>query len=144
MGVYATRCRVFPDLDGVFQITLLNVNNDKVTVTSRKFVGNLTMVNETVSKIDSKEVGSSSNPQWNINHGNNISDHEKDQLRTLISKYSEIFASNPKKPTPVRNVTHRIITNDAQPVRLKPYRIPHSWDKEVSDQVQQMLDNGII
>ena len=117
MGVYATRCRVIPDLDGVFQMTLLNVNNDKVTVTSRKFVGNLTMVNETVSKIDSKEDGSSSNPQSNISHGNNISDHEKDQLRTLISKYSENFASNPRKPTPVRNMTHRIITNDAQPVR---------------------------
>ena len=144
MGVYATHCRVIPDLDGVFQITLLNVNNDKVTVTSRKFVGNLMMVNETVSKIDSKEVGISSNPQWNITHGNNISDHEKDHLRTSISKYSEIFASNSKKLTPVRNMTHRIITNDAQPVHLKPYRIPHAWDKEVSDQVQQMLDNGII
>ena len=41
-------------------------------------------------------------------------------------------------------MTHRIITTDAQPVRMKPYRIPHAWDKEVSDQVQQMLDNGII
>ena len=143
-GVYATHCRVIPDLDGVFQITLLNVNNDEVTVTSRKFVCNLTIVNETVSKIDSKEDGSSSNPQSNINHGNNISDHEKEQLKTLISKYSKIFASNPRKPTPVRNMAHRIITNDAQPVRLKPYRIPHAWDNEVSNQVQQMLDNGII
>ena len=62
----------------------------------------------------------------------------------LISKYKDIFASNPRKPTPVRNMTHRIITNDAQPVRMKPYRIAHAWDKEVSDQVQQMLDNGII
>ena len=128
----------------MFQITLLNVNNDKVTVNSRKFVGNLTMVNEIVSKIDSQEAENSSIPQSNVNHGNNICDDEKDQLRALISKYVGIVASNPRKPTPVRNMTHRIITNDAQPVRMKPYRIPHAWDKEVSDQVQQMLDNGII
>ena len=144
MGVYATRCRVIPDLDGVFQITLLNVNNDKVTVHSRKFVGNLTMVNETVSKIDSNENKNQTSPQSNIIHGKDISDNEKAQLRALISKYGDIFASNPRKPTPVRNMTHRIITNDAQPVRMKPYRIPHAWDKEISDQVQQMLDNGII
>ena len=144
MGVYATRCRVIPDLDRVFQISLLNVNNDEVTVNSRKFIGNLTMVNETVSKIDSQEDENLSIPQSSVNHGNNISDDEKDQLRALISKYGGIFASNPRKPTPVRNMTHRIITNDAQPVRMKPYRIPHAWDKEVSDQVQQMLDNGII
>ena len=118
MGVYATRCRVIPDLDGVFQISLLNVNNDEVTVNSRKFIGNLTMVNETVSKIDSQEDENLSIPQSSVNHGNNISDDEKDQLRALISKYGGIFASNPRKPTPVRNMTHRIITNDAQPVRM--------------------------
>ena len=144
MGVYATRCRVIPDLDGVFKISLLNINNDEVTVNSRKFVGNLTMANETVSKIDSQEGENLSIPQSSVNHGNNISDDEKDQLRALISKYGGIFASNPRKPTPVRNMTRRIITNDAQPVRMKPYRIPHAWDKEVSDQVQRMLDNGII
>ena len=102
------------------------------------------MVNEIVSKIDSQEAENSSIPQSNVNHGNNISDDEKDQLKALISKYGGIFASNPRKLTPVRNMTHRIITNDAQPVRMKPYHIPHAWNKEVSDQVQQMLDNGII
>ncbi len=144
MGVYATRCRVIPDVDGVFQISLLNVTNDKVTVHSRKFVGNLTKVNEAVSQIDLIEDENPTSHQFDIVHGNDISDNERDQLKALISKYGEVFASNPKKPTPVRNMTHRIITNDAQPVRKKPYRIPHAWNEEVSTQVQQMLDNGII
>ena len=74
VGVYATRCRVIPDLDGVFHITLMNVNNDKITVNSREFIGNLTMADETVSRIDSKEDKNSSSPQSNINHGKNISD----------------------------------------------------------------------
>ena len=143
--MYATRCRIIPDVDSVFQITLFNVNNEKVTGNSRKFVGYLTMVNEAVLEMDSKTDKKSSDiNQSNINHGSNISNDEEDQLIKLISRYGVIFASNPRKPTPVRNLTHRIITNDAQPVRMKPYRIPHAWEKEVSNQVQQMLDNGII
>ena len=102
------------------------------------------MINESVSKIYSIEEKNLPSNQSNINHGNNISDDEKDQLRALISMYGDVFASNSRKPTQVRNMAHRIITNDAQPVRMKPYRILHAWDKEVSNQVQHMLDNGII
>ena len=39
---------------------------------------------------------------------------------------------------------HRIITDDTQPIRKKPYRIPYAWNHEVNTQVQQMLDNDII
>lgn len=144
MGVYAMGCRVIPDLDGIFQITLLNVNNNTVTVKSRKFVGNLSRVKETVCEIDLHKENNTTRPQFDISLGNNLSNNEQDQIRALISKYSDIFASNPKKPTPVKNMTHKIITSNAQPVRLKPYRIPHAWEDEVSSQVQQMLDNGII
>ena len=143
-GVYATRCRIIPDLDGIFQVALLNVNNDKVTINSRKFIGTISMVKESVAKIEIEKVEKPSSSDLNINHGNAISEKEKDQLKALIFQYEDIFAANPMKPTQVQNMTHRIITDDAQPVRMKPYRDPHAWDKEVSDQVQQMLDNGII
>ena len=125
-GVYATLCRVIPGLEGVFQITLLNVNNDQVTVNSRKFVGNLTKVNETVSRTDFNRCKIPTCSQLNIVHGDDIPHNEEHQLNALISKYSDIFASNPKEPRQVQNMTHRIITNDAQPVRMKPYCVPHA------------------
>ena len=115
-----------------------------MTVKSRKFVGNLSRVKETVCEIDLHKENNTTRPQFDISLGNNLSNNEQDQIRALISKYSDIFASNPKRPTPVKNMTHKIITSNAQPVRLKPYRIPHAWEDEVSSQVQQMLDNGII
>ena len=143
-GVYATCCRIVPDLEGVFQVTLLNVNNDQVALNSRKLIGTVSMVKETVLKLKPEKVEKTSGSKLSINHGNALTEKEQDQLRALISQYEDIFAANPRKPTPVRNMTHRIITDNAQPVCMKPYRIPHAWNKEVGDQVQQMLDNEII
>ena len=104
----------------------------------------MSMVKESVAKIEFEKVEKPSSSDLNINHGNAISEKEKDQLKALIFQYEDIFAANPMKPTQVQNMKHRIITDDAQPVRMKTYRIPHAWDKKVSDQVQQMLDNGLI
>ena len=55
-GVYATCCRIVPDLEGVFQVPLLNVNNDKVKLNSRKFIGTLSMVKDTAPKVKPKKV----------------------------------------------------------------------------------------
>ena len=63
---------------------------------------------------------------------------------SLITRYEGIFASNPKKPSLVKNMKHRIITDNALPVNKKPHRIPHAWDNEVNKQIKEMLDNGII
>ena len=143
-GVYATCCRIAPDLEGVFQVTLLHVNNDKVTLNSRKFIGTVSMIKETVPKIKREKIEKTSGSKLSINHGNALSEKEQEQLRASISQYEDIFAANPRKPTPERNMTHRIITDNAQPVCMKPYRIPHAWNKEVGDQVQEMLYNEII
>ena len=38
-GVYATRARVIPNVEGLFQITFLNVTEKDIEVNARKFVG---------------------------------------------------------------------------------------------------------
>ncbi len=62
----------------------------------------------------------------------------------MIKKFKDVFASNPKKPSLVKNMEHRIVTGDAQPIRQKPRRIPQAWDNEKNKQVKEMLDNEII
>ena len=52
--------------------------------------------------------------------------------------------NNPKKPTILKNMQHRIITCDAPPVRRKPYRIPHAWNNEVNTQIKETLHSDII
>ena len=41
-------------------------------------------------------------------------------------------------------VEHRIITGDAKPIRKPPYRVPFALRKEMNDQIQDMLNKGII
>ena len=48
-GLYAARCRVIPNIKGVFQITLLNVNNTSCRLNSEKKIGSLIAVEEIVA-----------------------------------------------------------------------------------------------
>ena len=79
-----------------------------------------------------------------IVHGEGLPHEEKQRLISLITKFSDVFATNPRKPSLVKTMEHRIITGDAQPVRQRPRRIPQAWNSEVNDQIQEMLENDII
>ena len=138
-GVYATKCRIIPDVEGVFQITLLNVNDSLIDLYARKCVGNL--VGSRIASLQQEPSTSKDqiNPAKNLNHGEHLTTDQQFRLEMLITEYSDIFASNPKKPALVKNAEHRIITGDALPVKHKPHRIPEAWHKEVNTQIQEML-----
>ena len=51
-GVYATRCCIIPDLDGIFNITLLNVNEHPISLGYGKHIGNLIPSDETIPQQD--------------------------------------------------------------------------------------------
>ena len=95
-GVYATRCRVIPNIKGVFQITLLNVNNTSYRLNSEKKIGSLIAVEETVACAETLDSDLSVNLDQNIVYGDNLSVNEKAKISTLISQYSDVFAQNPK------------------------------------------------
>ena len=126
-GVYATKCRIIPDVEGVFQITFLNVNDSPIDLYARKCVGNL--VSSRIASLQQEPSTSKDqiNRAKNLNHGEHLTTDQQCRLETLIKEYSDIFASNPKKPALVKNAEHRIITGDALPVKRKPHRIPEAW-----------------
>ena len=141
-GVYGTRCRVIPDLEGVFKITLLNINEHTISINSRKHVGNFITSDEVILPQDFAAI--TEQFAQDVKCGESLLPDEKEQLFSLLHTYNEIFAVNPKKPSRVTTMQHRTITDNAQPVKQKPRRIPHSWTTEVNDQIQEMLDNDII
>ena len=67
-------------------------------------------------------------------------------IRNLLDEFSHVFAQNPKRPgrTKVKGCEHAIITGDAHPVKNRPRRVPHQWQKDIQVQVGEMLGNGII
>ena len=110
---------------------------------NRKQIGVLLPSNETICTVDSVEGESASNLTTNITHGD-LSAENKRSLLSLMSKYQSIFATDPKKPSLMKNLEHRIVTDNARPVSRKPYQIPYAWNNEVKKQIQQMLENGIL
>jgi hypothetical protein len=70
---------------------------------------------------------------------------ERSVMELVLRKYRHIFqveGSNDFKGTDL--IVHRIITCDAKPIRKAPYRVTFSLKKEMEDQVQDMLNKGVI
>ena len=135
-GIYATRCRVIPNIEGFFNITLLNFTDKFMKLNCGKMIGHLIDTEESVSVIESVSTATTPVTKDTIVVGNNLS--------IDVHKYINIFASDPKKPSLVKNMEHRIITDNAQRVNRKPCRVPYAWHAEVNTQIQEMIDNEII
>ena len=95
-------------------------------------------------------------PTWNDTEGGQarISSHlsakQTKELRELLAKFGEVFQPLPGHTTIAE---HRIMTGEATPTRLPPYKIPHAgalqisphayWD-DVQHELMEMLDHGMI
>ena len=87
---------------------------------AKKRVGSLVEVEETIASIDVPKQDDSINLDNNLVYGENLSQDDKDRISSLISKYVDIFAPNPKIPTLVKNMQHHIVTNE-----LCQLNVPH-------------------
>jgi len=66
------------------------------------------------------------------------------QLRQLLQQYIHLFGTPTTLP-PCRTHNHRIpLKDEATPVKVRPYRYPHSQKQQIELMVQEMLEAGII
>ena len=56
----------------------------------------------------------------------------------------DIFAENPKSPREIGTAEHVITLLDERPIRSRPLRASPEIEAEVSKQIDEMLENGII
>lgn len=73
-----------------------------------------------------------------------LNEEEKANLRTLCSRYSDVFYLEGEPLTFTNKIKHRIRTTDEVPIHTKSYRYPFVHRQEVRDQIAKMLDQGII
>lgn len=71
-------------------------------------------------------------------------EYEIPKLKTLLIKYPQLFATNPKKPTQTTRTTHTIDTGDANPIKLHPYRNARVDDEFIEKEITQLLANKLI
>lgn len=63
---------------------------------------------------------------------------------SLCGRYADVFAFREDKMTVNIFYTQKLRLNDAFPVYVKNYRLPHSQKQEVDRQVQALLQNDLI
>ena len=62
----------------------------------------------------------------------------------MLEEFGDLFASNMNELGRTNLVSHRIYTEDVPPIRSRPYSIPPSEQDFVKEELQRMIDNGLI
>ena len=63
------------------------------------------------------------------------------ELKKLLQHFKGVIAS---KPGRAQRTMHRIVTDGSSPTRQRPYRIPPALKKDVCDELQVMMADGLI
>ena len=79
---------------------------------------------------------------WNVNP--DLIRHQRSRITELLEEFSDVFATNPKKPNGTHCVEHVIETGGAYPVRVRCGRVSPQTERDINIQIEQMLDNGVI
>ena len=76
---------------------------------------------------------------------NYLNKEEKVSIENLTAKYSDIFYLPNDKLTVTKLYKQCIhLKQNANPVFVKPYRLPHSQKQEIEKQINKMLSDGVI
>lgn len=75
---------------------------------------------------------------------NHLNNEEKRELVKVLKQFRDVFFNEEQKLTFTHEVKHHIETSDDKPIHQRTYKYPYHLRKEVSDQIQKMLDSGII
>ena len=70
-----------------------------------------------------------------------LTESQRQQVKELLREFSDIFSG---KPNLTSVATHKIDTGDSPPIRSSPYRIPQKLEEEVNNEIERMLEMGII
>lgn len=74
----------------------------------------------------------------------NISNSDQPKLVKLLTKYQDVFSKGDHDLGRTDKITHSIHTTCAAPIRQRPRRPPMGQREEIEEQVQDMLDRGVI
>ncbi|UYV64286.1 hypothetical protein LAZ67_3000151 [Cordylochernes scorpioides] len=77
--------------------------------------------------------------QFQINK--KISFKEQERLKQILAKYTDLFSSRLGRTNLAK---HQIHTEDAKPIKHKPYRVSAKERTIIKDQIDKMLEEGII
>lgn len=73
-----------------------------------------------------------------------LNEEEKSKLVKIIKEYYDIFSKENLTLTHTSTIKHEIKTTDETPVFTRSYRYPECYREEIKNQVNKLLNDGII
>jgi len=74
-----------------------------------------------------------------------LSHTERSVMELVLVNYRHVFHEEWSDDIQRSNFAkHKIVTGDAKPIRKSPYRVSFALRKEMEDQVQNLLNKGVI
>lgn len=74
----------------------------------------------------------------------NLDTQQRMQVEKLLQKYHDLFNTNFKSTKPICSVKHTINTGNNKSIHQMPYRAGRKEKEAIKQQVQDMLEKGII
>ena len=73
--------------------------------------------------------------------GEQLTDAQRSEISSILATFQDVLQPRPGRTTLAE---HHIRTKEDNPVKLPPYRLPHAYQEQVYQELQEMLDTGII
>ena len=73
--------------------------------------------------------------------GKYLTTKEQNNLNDLLEEFEDVLSIKPGKTDLIE---HHIVTSTTKPIKLPPYRVPQAYQIMVRQEIQEMLNQGII
>lgn len=79
---------------------------------------------------------------WRDVHVNeNLLTEQRSEATRTLETFSDVLSGTPSRTTAA---IHNIDTGDAEPIRSTPYKVPQKLEVQVSEEINKMLDMGVV
>ena len=84
LWLFISRARIIPNLDGIFQITILNTTETDIAINAHKIIGLIHPMDKSIARVDRSECESTPNELNthlnNIHLGENLAGQQKETM----------------------------------------------------------------
>lgn len=133
-------------------VCLVNASDRYYTIKKNSVIAQAEIVNEIESNIRASQIIQGDNSEelpeklekMLKKSSSHLSPTEKQQLRTLLLDYQDIFSKDDFDIGTFKEVEHRIDTGDSAPIKERIRRTPLQFVEEEKEQLAKMLQAGVI
>ena len=73
--------------------------------------------------------------------GEKLTDAQRSEISIILTAFKDVLQPRPGRTTLAE---HHIRTKEDNPVKLTLYRLPHAYREQIHQELQELLDTGII